>query len=80
MRTNTTIALPFLVAWFFAGTLVSAQPHDDKERAELAKALKEAKISLQQGVTASVKEGKPNLGEVRGRRGQAAPLGLHDER
>ncbi len=59
MRTNTTIALPFLVAWFFAGTLVSAQPHDDKERAELAKALKEAKISLQQGVTASVKEGGP---------------------
>ncbi len=59
MRTNTTIALPFLVAWFFAATLASAQPHDDKERAELAKALTNARISLQQGVTASVKEGKP---------------------
>jgi len=38
MRTNTTIALPFLVAWFFVATLASAQPHADKERAELAKA------------------------------------------
>ena len=59
MRTNTTIALPFLVAWFFIATLASAQPHDDKERAELAKALPEAKISLQRGVTASAKTGKP---------------------
>lgn len=59
MRTNTTIALPVLVAWFFVGALASAQPHDDKERAELAKALKDAKIPLQQGVTASAKEGKP---------------------
>ncbi len=59
MRTKLTIALPFLLAWFFAGTLASAQPHDDKERAELAKALTEAKISLQRGVSASAKEGKP---------------------
>jgi hypothetical protein len=59
MRKTTTIALACLVAWFFAAPLGWAQPHDDKERAELAKALKEAKISLQRGVTASVKEGKP---------------------
>ena len=59
MRTNTTIALLFPVAWFFVATLASAQPHDDKERAELAKALPEAKISLQRGVTASAKTGKP---------------------
>src|SRR5207245_463414 len=31
----------------------------DKEHAELAKALKEAKISLQRGLTASAKAGKP---------------------
>ena len=36
-----------------------AQPHDDKERAELAKALKGVKTPLQQGLTASAKEGKP---------------------
>jgi hypothetical protein len=59
MGKTTTIALACLVAWCFAAPLGWAQPHDDKERAELAKALKEAKISLQRGVTASVKEGKP---------------------
>ena len=52
-------ALAVLVAGFFAAPLGWTQPHDDKERAELAKALKDTKISLQQGVTASVKEGKP---------------------
>ncbi len=59
MRTKTMIALLFPVTWFFVATLASAQPHDDKERAELAKALTEAKISLQRGVTASAKTGKP---------------------
>ncbi len=59
MRTTTTTALAFLVVWLFAASLGWAQPHDDKERAELAKVLKEAKISLQQGVTASAKGGKP---------------------
>ena len=59
MKTKLMIALPILVAWFFVAALAMAQPHDDKERAELAKALTEAKIPLQRGVTASAKEGKP---------------------
>jgi len=59
MRKTSMLALAFLVAWLAAVPLGWTQPHDDKERAELAKALKDAKISLQQGVTASVKEGKP---------------------
>jgi hypothetical protein len=48
----------FLVAslWRFRGW---AQKYDDNEHAELAKALKDAKISLQRGLTASAKEGKP---------------------
>jgi hypothetical protein len=54
-----TIALVSLAAMVFAAQMGWAQPHDDKERAELAQALKDAKISLQQGVTASAKEGKP---------------------
>src|SRR5262249_43494295 len=53
----------FLVASLFAASLAYAQPHDDKERAALASALKDAKISLQQGVTASAKEGKPISGK-----------------
>jgi len=59
MRTMTTIAVTFLVAWIFAMPMSWAQPHDDKERAELAKALKAVKTPLQQGVKASAKEGTP---------------------
>jgi uncharacterized membrane protein YkoI len=56
---KTTIVLAFLVAWFFAMPMGWAQPSDDKEHAELAKALKDAKISLQRGLTASAREGTP---------------------
>jgi hypothetical protein len=59
MRTTATVALTFLAAWFFAIPMGWAQPHDDKERAELATALKDATIPLQRGLTASAKEGKP---------------------
>jgi hypothetical protein len=59
MRKIPVTVLALLVAWLFAAPLGWTQPHDDKERAELAKALKDAKIPLQQGVTASTKEGKP---------------------
>ena len=59
MRKTTTIAVAFLVAWFFAMPISWAQPHDDKERAELAKALKGVKTPLQQGLKASAKEGAP---------------------
>ena len=61
---NTTITtIPALVAGLFVASLAYAQPHDDKERAEIAGAMKEAKVSLQQGVTASAKEGKPISGK-----------------
>jgi uncharacterized membrane protein YkoI len=56
---KTTIAVALLVAWFFAAPTGWAQTPEDKEHAELAKALKDAKISLQRGLTASAKEGKP---------------------
>src|SRR5438128_423232 len=56
---KTTIALAFLVAWFFAVPIGWAQNYGDKEHAELAKALTDAKISLQRGLTASAKGGKP---------------------
>ncbi len=56
---TTTIALTFIVAWVLAAATGWAQKPDDKEHAELAKALKGAKISLERGLTASAKEGKP---------------------
>jgi uncharacterized membrane protein YkoI len=59
MRRMTTIAVALLVAGFFAAPVGWAQTSADKEHAELAKALKDAKISLQRGLTASTREGKP---------------------
>ena len=56
---KTTIVVASLVAWFFAAPMGWAQTPADKEHAELAKALKDAKISLQRGLTASAKEGQP---------------------
>ncbi len=58
MRT-TTMAVAFVVAWFFASPTSWAQKYDDREHAELAKGMTQAKISLQHGLTASAKEGKP---------------------
>ena len=56
---KTTIVLVFLVAWFLAVPIGWAQNYGDKEHADLAKGMKDAKISLQRGLTASAKEGKP---------------------
>ena len=56
---KTTIVVASLVAWLFAAPMGWAQTPPDKEHAELAKALKDAKISLQRGLTTSAKEGQP---------------------
>lgn len=56
-KTALTVAL--LAAWIFTVPTGWAQKPDDAEHAELAKALRDAKISLQRGLTASTKEGKP---------------------
>jgi len=56
---KTALTLAFLVAWMFTIPMSWAQKSDDAEHAELAKALRDAKISLQRGLTASTKEGKP---------------------
>jgi len=53
---TTTIVLAFLVAWAFAVPTGWTQTSQDKEHAELAKALRDAKIPLQRGLTASAKE------------------------
>ena len=55
---RVTIAVAVLAALTFAVATVRGQ-QPGKEHAELAKALNEAKISLQRGLTASAKEGKP---------------------
>ena len=55
---KTTIALVALATLVIGAPLGWTQPDNDKARAELAQALQDAKISLQQGVSASAGEGK----------------------
>ncbi len=55
MRTDSWI----LAAVCFASTAAWAQQHDEKERAELAKALQKTKVTLEKGLLASEGEGKP---------------------
>src|SRR5206468_11567042 len=55
---KTTIAVAFLVAWAFAVPHGWAQKYDDPEHAELAKALKDVKLPLQKGLSASTREGR----------------------
>jgi hypothetical protein len=63
MRKKTLFALAVMCAWLSVGQAGWAQKYDDKEHAELAKALKGAKVSLAKGLAASEKEGKPISGK-----------------
>src|SRR5881409_3107608 len=54
------LALTLAVIWLATPPFARAQQrYDDKEHAELAKALKDAKVSLQSGLQASAREGTP---------------------
>ena len=55
--------LTLLVAGLIALPTAWAQTYGDKEHAELAKALQGVKMSLERGLTASAKEGKPISGK-----------------
>ncbi len=59
MKKGVAFALAVTCAWLVGGSTVWAQKYEDKERAELAKALKGAKVSLEKGLSASEREGKP---------------------
>src|SRR5262244_3138820 len=58
MKTMRILAVFVAVVAFLVST-GWAQSAADKEHAELAKALKDAKVPLERGLTASAKEGKP---------------------
>ncbi len=67
---KTAIVMAFLVAWMFALPMGWAQTGEDKEHAELAKALKGVKFSLEKGLGASGREGKPISGKYEVEHGQ----------
>ena len=64
MRKNTLFALAVTFAWLLGGHAVWAQQKgNDKEHAELAKALKGVKTSLEKGLSTSESQGKPISGK-----------------
>src|SRR2546425_6616872 len=63
MRKSTIFALAVTFAWLLGGHTIWAQKYDDKEHAELAKALKGVKVSLEKGLSASESQGKPISGK-----------------
>jgi hypothetical protein len=62
MKRTTLVVLAVTFVWLVGGTVL-AQKYDDKERAQLAKALKDAKVSLEKGLSASESQGKPISGK-----------------
>ena len=61
-KTNCVLAITFI--WLLVGhTIWAQQKGNDKEHAELAKALKDAKVSLEKGLSASESQGKPISGK-----------------
>src|SRR6516225_1896473 len=63
MRRISILVLAVTFLWLLGGRTVLAQKYDDKEHAELAKALKDAKVSLEKGLSASESQGKPISGK-----------------
>ncbi len=63
MSKRTVPMLVVALTWLLGAQTVWAQKYDDKEHAELAKALKGAKVSLAKGLAASEREGKPISGK-----------------
>ena len=58
-----TAMLALAVLGFIGGPSARAQTYGSPEQAAVAKALKDAKVSLQQGLTASQREGTPISGK-----------------
>ena len=63
MRMHAMVLFTVMGVWLVASYSGGAQPSRDQEHAELAKALKAAKVSLEEGLTASEREGQPISGE-----------------
>ncbi len=63
MKKSVAFALAVSVGWVLGDQAVRAEGYNDKEHAELAKALKGAKVSLEKGLLASEREGTPISGK-----------------
>jgi len=63
VRRTAVLRLVVTFIWLLGGHPAWAQKYEDKEHAELVTALKAAKVSLENGLTASEREGKPISGK-----------------
>ena len=63
MRKNVSFALAVAVGWLLGSQTLWAQEHEHMAHAELAKALKSANVSLEKGLLASERDGKPISGK-----------------
>lgn len=63
LRKSVALTLAATIVWLLAGHTVWAEKYDDKGHAELDKALKGARVSLEKGLLASQREGKPISGK-----------------
>jgi len=63
MKRSLSAVLAIFTGLLLAASGGWAQKYDDQEHAELAKALKGAKVSLQSGLSARAREGKPISGK-----------------
>lgn len=63
MRRVSIFSLAIALIWLLGAQLNAAEKSEDKEHAELAKALKDAKVSLEKGLSAGESQGKPISGK-----------------
>src|SRR5213594_1041048 len=63
MKRGALLPLVSSVVLLLGSSVAWAGQYDEKERAELAQALKGAKVSLKQGIVASAPKGKPISGK-----------------
>jgi uncharacterized membrane protein YkoI len=70
MKRNKSVGVGILGAWLVFAQVVPAQTAAAEDRAELAKALGAAKVSLQQGLAAREAQGQPISGKFELEHGQ----------
>jgi uncharacterized membrane protein YkoI len=70
MKRNKSVGVGILGAWLVFAQVVPAQTAAAEDRAELAKALGAAKVSLQQGLAAGEAQGQPISGKFELEHGQ----------
>ncbi len=56
---KAAVVMGMLMVWLVVNPGLWSRPNQDKDRAELAKAVAGAKVPLEQGLSASAREGTP---------------------